>query len=655
MPLPRLMCLLPALLLAVTMLWSGAVVVTRQQARLPEEWRVMLPGDLPDLNPFQPGDESEKQILDLLHEPLIRLDRQGRPAPGLAEEWRWHLRVSCWFENARDTAKARASIESVPAEKRLEWGLEEVLAQDDSLILRFAKPGTAAADEALRHLAGSKPNTLTFWRVGTWPQARQAMEDLAADETRSRWVKRLWFDDQGACEIVSTLGQADTREALVGWLRARLPRLPEMSALGAVAGLAEPVLEFRLSPARARWHDGAPVSVSDIEATVKAALGEAGAPHEGLRHIQSIEPAGEHALRVAYRRSLGSVLGSWIGLPILRQGDHGKPGAGPWRVAERDVRSILLVRQEADGDGRQPGRLRFFPAQPARAMPATLAARGLDVAWPDEAGFAAMQPWMEKRAQPSSGQLLLLWNAQSPTLADPRLRAALGQALDRAALAEGAGARVLDSLTPPGLWFSPPEPQARPDGGGGEALRALGWLKDISGIVKKDGKPLEFTLLVASDNEPRIALARAMAAQWLQAGVRAAVETVPADGLIEERLAKGRFDAVILGRGQGTGWDATAWWHSAGALHFSGLADPRLDLLLEALAEEFDLTRIPLRAEAVELRLRELHSALPLLADAPFAAVSKSRYAGVPGATLRDLLNPAPPEPVNLQMLEPKE
>lgn len=613
----------------------------------------MLPGELPDLNPFQPADTAEKQMLDLLHEPLIRLDRQGRPAPALAEEWRWHLRVTCWLENAKEAAKARASIQAVPAEKRLEWGLEEVRTADGTLTLRFAKPGTPAADEALRHLADSRAKTLTFWRLGTWPEARQAMEELAADEAHSRWLKRLWFDAHGACEIVSTLGQVDTREALMSWLRTRLPRMPEMSALGEVAGLAEPVLEFRLSPTRARWPDGAPVTASDIEATAKAALNLANDAQEGLRHIQHMDQADEHTIRVIYRRSLGSVLGSWIGLPILRQGAPLQPGAGTWSVKEKDARSILFVRNTQSADT-QPKRLRFFPTHPAHTLPATLSARGLDIAWQSETDSTTLEPWLEKRPQPSGGQLMLLWNVKTPLLADARLRAALGHLLDREALASQAGARVLDSWMPAGLWFSPALPPAQsPDGA--PTLRSLGWLTDITGFVKKNAQPLHFTLRVASDNAPRTALAHAMAAQWSKAGVRVTVEALRADRLIEEHLTTGRFEAVLLGRGQSTSWDASAWWHSTGTLNFSGLTDPRLDLLLEALSQEFDLTQVPRRVEAVEQRLRELHSALPLIADAPFAGFARTRFASVPGTTLKELLTPTAPTPVKLEMLEPKE
>ncbi|HRJ11173.1 MAG TPA: ABC transporter substrate-binding protein, partial [Prosthecobacter sp.] len=336
------------------------------------------------------------------------------------------------------------------------------------------------------------------------------------------------------------------------------------------------------------------------------------------------------------------------------RGDAPHAGAGAWRVARRDERSLLLERRDWES-GALPQRLRFFPAQPAHSTRLTLAARGIDIIWPNESGMSAPPPWVEKRPLPSAGQLLLLWNARSPRVADPGLRAALDRMLDRSALAEKNTAQVSDSFFPEGMWFTPPARQRPPEPGAAEQLRNLGWLQDLEGVWKKNGVPLEFTLLAPEDNAPRLALAQAMALQWLDAGARASIETLPQNSIIGERLATCRFDAVMLGRLNEPGYDMSAWWHSGGRLNYSGLADARLDLLLEALASEFDLTRVPARALAVEERLRELHIALPLLADAPHAAVSRARFAGRPGSTLRELLSPAAPLPPNLKMLEPKE
>ncbi len=99
-------------------------------------------------------------------------------------------------------------------------------------------------------------------------------------------------------------------------------------------------------------------------------------------------------------------------------------------------------------------------------------------------------------------------------------------------------------------------------------------------------------------------------------------------------------------------------------MNFSGLADPQLDLLLEALASEYDPSQLPGRAKAAEDRWMALHPMLPLFSDLQQVALSRSRFqkpesAAQPyGLTLRDLVWPETvleQNAVELRMMMPKE
>lgn len=665
MPLPRPLFLLPAAAVLAAAVWAGSTVLARRAQDRSQEWRLLLPGALPALRPFAPADEAERQILDLLHEPLIRLDRQGRPAPALAEEWRWHLRVSCWFANADAAQAARTRLLAIPAETRLDWGLEEMRVDKTALVLRFAKPDRTAADAALGALAGAEPRPLTFLRLESVPGLRAALEAHAARAPAG--LHRLWFDTDGACEIVTHQPPLAAREALAAALRPHLPRLPEMRPLAEVAGLAEPVLEFRWSAARAHWPDGRAIDAGDVQATVAAVLAEPSArSRDGLRDLQAIEPV-EGGFQVVYRRSRGAALAAWIDLPILPAPDPNSPpadddenalpvGAGAWHVVQRNGGTLVLETDQDTGpDG--PRRLRFFPALPPSGTRLTVAAGGLDAVWPGTGSLTELQPWLERRAGPPRSRVQLLWNSRH--LGDPGLRAALALAVDRAALVREVApgrARPLFSHFPVGLWYEPalPEPSANAVAAR-EQLARLGWLPD-GGQLRRQGRPLEFSLLVPEGNAQRLALAQALAGQWRALGAEVRVEPVPAADWVGTRLATGQFDAVLLGRAGTLDWDVSADWHSRrGSLNFSGAADPRLDLLLEALADEFDTSRIPERVLAVEQRLRELQLALPLLGDEPQIGLSRDRFRERPGASLRELLRPAAATSPSLQMREPKE
>ncbi len=249
------------------------------------------------------------------------------------------------------------------------------------------------------------------------------------------------------------------------------------------------------------------------------------------------------------------------------------------------------------------------------------------------------------------------WNSRR--LNDPELRAALARAVDREALVREVApgrARPLFSHFPVGLWYEPqlPAPTANAEAAR-EQLARLGWLPN-GDRLSRQGRPLAFRLIVPEGNAQRLALAQALTGQWQALGADVRIELVPATELVGARLATGQFDAVLLGRAETPDWDVSAEWHSRrGSLHFTGAADPRLDLLLEALADEFDITRIPERVQAVEQRLRELHLALPLLGDEPQIGLHRERFHDRPGIHLRELLQPAAVASPSLQMREPKE
>ena len=101
---------------------------------------MLLPGALPELNPFLPATEAERQLLDLIHEPLIRLDREGRLGAALAEQWSWHQNMTCFFATPAEAQQAVLAVADQPVEKRASWDLESVTQDGTALILRFAHP-----------------------------------------------------------------------------------------------------------------------------------------------------------------------------------------------------------------------------------------------------------------------------------------------------------------------------------------------------------------------------------------------------------------------------------------------------------------------------------------------------------------------------------
>lgn len=642
-------------------------------------WVMMLPGqELPALHPFLPTEEPERQLLELLHQPLIRVDSQGRLGPALAEHWDWHQRLTCWFAEPEALRSAQSRLAELSPSTRQAWELEEVAAEGLSLIVRFRRPGTIGVEQVLQALAEKTPQPLTFIRLKSQSGLRETMEAFAKSPEHAGATVRLWFDGDGSCEVVTTRPWLPAREALLAWFRAGQQPVPDISPFAEVTGLLEPVLDFRLGAARAIWQDGSAVTAADVAATVDYVRQQRFPVQgrEGFRHIQQISSVGSHGVRVTYRRSYGAALASWIDFPILPQSwiqkqkagsvSHERPpGAGEWKLQETSSRQLTLVPRDGAGEGEGVSALRVLTAASPLQTQVALATGSLDILW-SSPGRLDHEPGIEHLPMPPRNRLLILWNVRSSRLSEAPVREALSIGLDRQALAKTSGmisARPAEVLFAPGLWYSP-KPSTPPfDQAVATAkLEAAGWIKDVSGVAKKGGQSLEFKLLIATGNPQREELARALSAQWKKLGALVQIEAAAPEELVSGYLAKGRFDGVLLGLDYDKSWDLTEFWHSSqveAGLNFSHLSDPQLDLLLEALVAEFDPAQIPARARAVQDRLMQQQPVLPLMGDLRHMGVRKSRLAeqSPPGSadrvTLRTLLLPANAE--NLRMRLPNE
>jgi ABC-type transport system substrate-binding protein len=224
------------------------------------------------------------------------------------------------------------------------------------------------------------------------------------------------------------------------------------------------------------------------------------------------------------------------------------------------------------------------------------------------------------RFTPPRQRLVVLWNTRHDILQHERCREALALATDRDDLIRALPGRlghVDASLFAPGLWFStqaksPPFQleQAR------QILAEAGWPRDVTGIARSPERSFRFTLLVPGGDALHTRTAELLVAQWCRLGAEVKIEQVPDAAALAQRLQEHRFEAVLLDQRFEVSWDQLPWWHSAqaktGGSNFCGIADPQIDLALEALAAEFDPEQVPKRVRELESRLLPLHPMLTL-------------------------------------------
>jgi peptide/nickel transport system substrate-binding protein len=633
----------------------------------------VLPGNPPALHPYLPATELDRQIVDLVHEPLIRVGVDGQFTPALAERWDWSQTVTCWFVKEETAKKAQEHLKAISADRWIEWGLDALSTKGNELALRFSKISREGPETAMLEVTKFEPLPVQVLRVTLREQARQFHEHFMGNAVEAAQVKRVWYDGQNSFDLVVSGNTTKFLEELTNYYQPKTNLEPRIQVVDEMPALAEPALDFVLREGL-RWHDGPPVTPEDVRVTFEAVMSQPWpVPNrEALRQVQSIETPGGGKVRVLYRRRFGPAVCGWVNLPILPAhwlreqtlDAEGRvfttstpPGAGVLTITSRDLRALALEPFAGRAEPFRLGRLTFSSGTSTFSTRLGFATGSVDMFWPEEAEVGALQKEraLAVRAMPPRSRLLVLWNLRSPVLGDVRVRSALAQATDRQALIRdllsGRG-RVEEGLFQPGLWFAKKQSVTAFDADAAYAkLAAAGWLRDVNGIARRPGETLAFELLTTAGNPMREKLAKMLAEQWRRLGAEVRVTPVSWEELVDGRLSAHRFDAAILGLDFETSWDQHPLWHSSQAeygLNFAGLADRQIDLLLEDLRGEFDPARVAEKAGEMESLLLAQHPMLPLFTDMTQVALRlKALPEGAKAAdltpwTLRDLvLKPA--------------
>ena len=644
---------------------------------------VMLSQGVPVLNPYQPATEVEQEITELVHEPLIRLGDDGTLQPGLAEFWRWTQDVTCWFADEATAKRAQELLQAQIGEKNhwAEWHLSSVRVMENRLLLSFTEPNATGVRQAFEVVAGLNLKPVVFWRIELSKPLRQLWDRFMAESPQARQIQRVWFDGANACEIVVAGDSPQLLEDMHRFLDIGTNEPAAINPLAEVGALSEPVLDLDIRPGQ-RWHDGTPATAEDAKATLEFLRANDWplANREALGNIQTLEAQNNGArLHVSFRRRQGTALCVLVNLPILpaawlrahpaaQESDftqHAPPGAGTHRIATRDSRSLVLAPVQQDKA--MPRFLFNFSASPLMTQ-IGVRTHTTDLVWP-----AADRSHLEQlHFTPPRQRLVVLWNTRHDILKHSPCREALALATDRDELIHalpGRLGRVDASLFAPGLWFStqaksPPFQleQAR------QILAEAGWPRDVTGIARSPERPLQFTLLVPFGDALHTRTADLLVAQWRRLGAEVKIEHVPDAQSLSQRLHEHRFDAVLLDQRFEVSWDQLPWWHSAqaktGGSNFCGVADPKIDLMLEALAAEFDPEQVPKRVRELESRLLPMHPMLTLFTTHDEAAAMPTLHEPGPMSgpvcawTLQNLTGPPKHTPtapaINLQLHLPE-
>jgi len=512
---------------------------------------------------------------------------------------------------------------------------------------------------------------------------RPALVVLALATLTARPPDRLTAQAPGSIVIVSgqfpsqpvpTLGRGLADNDIADLLFLRLVRLgPTLTTAGDrgfVPQLAKSwtrrdslTLVFELD-ARAKWHDGVPVTAKDVAWTFTRARDPAVAPAHAtaLRWLASVAADGDHRVVVRFTKAYPTQLfdAAWQ-LPVLPAHllDSIPPaqlstsafvkspvGNGPYRF----VRSVpgqlvelvavpghylgtpklarVVYRASADGDTR---------------MNLLLSGEGdglEQLSLKSQQERFSASPDFRLVQVPSFHVMYALFNQRSPSdraaphpvLADAKVRQALVLALDRATAAKALYGDAATVPVGPGsmaLWArAEPSTTAGGDTARAAALLAeAGWSdRDGDGVREQGGRPLRLSLIFPGTSPARRLAAQLIQEQWRRVGIQVELEPLEFPAYIERRNAR-NFDIDLTAVNQDPNpAGLLQGWSCAGGNNIVGYCDPGVDSLLNRAEGARDGGR-----ELWQAALRRIDAGAPaafLVSPANVVAVHR-RYTGV--------------------------
>ena len=597
----------------------------------PERLATFLRASIADakiLNPIISSNANASDIMeDNVFEGLVNDDENLKLARGLAD--RWEI-----TEEAYVTAlPARALPDGRPATA------ENIAALIESARKEGKLPGLEASIQGLE-LAPAETRSLTESVQIPDAKGKRTLVDVEMSVQVPERVKiRLSKVESQLFErLAPVLGEAFFRDyPFEGHFKLKKPelmnavreRLPELLGIGE----HNPVITFYLHPG-VRWHDGAPFSADDVKFTYEALVNPRNASPRAssFEAIRSVEVVNALTARVTYKRLAAPAMFDWlIGIIpkhllddaalkrelataslsrearasfSVRSSEFGrKPvGTGPFRFAEwRQDQFVHLKRNDDYWGAKAEYRDVFY-----RVIPDYLTtelefqAGALDRydALPHQAARYRKDPAYHVVDRRRGYYTYIAYNERRQPFQDVRVRRALGMAIDVDSLIKyalsGEGKRATGPYYSNTPYYDPKVLPLPYDPAGALALLAeAGWKKNARGMLEKDGKPLQFTLVTNNANPQRKAIMTIAQEAWRKLGIDCKIQAFEWTVFLEDFVHKLNFDAVVLAWvGGDINPDKYQLWHSSQTreyqLNYAGYKNPRVDQLIERIRAEYE-------------------------------------------------------------------
>lgn len=371
-----------------------------------------------------------------------------------------------------------------------------------------------------------------------------------------------------------------------------------------------------------KWHDGAPFTSRDVLYTYRVIIDPKTptAYAEDFKQVKSLSAPDEHTIIVTYGQPFAPALASWgtaiLPAHLLEGKDITKSplarqpvGTGPYRFKEWIAGQKIVLEVNPDYfEGRAwIDRYIYRIIPDTSTMYMELKSGAVDtmgltpVQYARQTTSPAFTSRFNKFRYPSSGYVYMGYNLRHPLFKDKRVRQAMTAAIDKEELIHGVlfgmGQRALGPIVP-GRWAYNPnvkdiayDPRHATD-----LLAQAGWReKNSDGILVKDGKPFQFTILTNQGNQQRLLTAQIVQQRLKHVGIEVKIRIVEWATFLKEFVDKGNFEVVMLGWSTSPDPDMYDVWHSSktnpGELNFIGFKNDEVDRLLIEGRGTFDMEK----------------------------------------------------------------
>ncbi len=371
------------------------------------------------------------------------------------------------------------------------------------------------------------------------------------------------------------------------------------------------VITFKLKKG-IKWQDNIELTADDVIFTYNLIMDpKTPTAYRGdYELVEKVEKINDYEIKVYYKKPFAPALSSWTvsilpqhllkGKNIIKSPLSKNPvGTGPFKFEKWEVGQVVQLKSNKNYFKGRPylnGYIYKIIPDPA-TMFLELKAGKIDVMgltpiqYKRQTETDYFKKNFKKFCYPVFNYTYLGFNLKNPLFKDKKVRQAISFAIDKTEIVDGVLlglGTVATGPYRPDMWYYNKNvkkynycPECAK-----KLLKETGWAdSNNDGILDKNSKNFEFTILTNQGNNNRLKTAQIIQRRLKKIGIKVNIRVIEWASFINEFIDKKRFEAVILGWSTGIDPDQYDIWHSSKTgqkeLNFISYKNKNVDKLLE--------------------------------------------------------------------------